>query len=237
MMFNRFSLSNGHPSNAGQLAQSGFQRIGGSANFRGKVSHFRKVPYQKILVKFILSILVLLNLTSCSSPKSCESMDSLIERIECEQQMQIEGLTNLLSFGFLGVIAYLFLAKPPAFLRFTHSAFQAVDTLLDEQSKEPAVIAFNEILKLTGGYFDGSKHIFQEVRPQDRDRIKELCQFLLDQFLLENFEEKAEILYTLATSLEEEGKDIAVISKLRKHAEEQKIIVQSIRDLFDRLKD
>lgn len=192
----------------------------------------------KLLIKsskIILAILILFNLTSCYSTEKCQSINNSYEKSECERKIQeesqVEVLTNLLSFGILGVIAYLVAIKSPAFSRFTHSALQKADVLLTGKMKEPVLAAFDELLKLTGAYFDGSKHIFQEVRPQDKRRIKELCEFILKQ---ENFEENAEILNALATYLEEHKQDALIISKLRKKSEEEKIVGQSIRDLLKR---
>ncbi|MFB2771615.1 hypothetical protein ACE1AT_20340 [Pelatocladus sp. BLCC-F211] len=186
-------------------------------------------------IKLILAILILFNLTSCYSTENCQSLDNLYERSECERNIQeksqVEVLTNLFSFGFIGMIFYLLAIKSPGFLRFTHSALKTADVLLEGQSKEPVQAALDELLKLTGAYFDGYKNIFQEVRPQDKHRIKELCEFILKQ---ENFEEKVEILNALATSLEEQEKDSSTISKLRKMAEEQRILGQSISDLLKR---
>lgn len=180
-------------------------------------------------------MLVLVNLTSCSSTEKCQSIETVYERAECEKNIQenspLEVLTNLFCFGFIGIIGYLLAIKSPAFLRLSHSALQTADVLLEGQSKEPLINALDELRKLTGAYFDGSKQVFQEVLPQDKHRIKELCEFILQE---EKVEEQAEAINALAKSLEEKGQDSSTISNLRKNAEEKRILGKSIRELLKR---
>lgn len=99
---------------------------------------------------------------------------------------------------------------------------------------EPICAAINELLKLTGGYNEGTKFIFQEVRPQDKHRIKELCEFLLKE---EEFIEEAKALDELAVHLEENKADISDISKLREVAQERRILGQAVSELLKRATD
>jgi hypothetical protein len=191
------------------------------------------------LIKKVLPILLLFSLASCSSPNRCESMRTYLDKLECqkrEENSQVALFTNLIGTGFMGIFLYLLVIKNPGVLRFTHSYVQTLDKLVTEKSpeSEPVCAALNELLQLTGGYCEGIKPIFQEVRPQDKHRIKKLCEFLLKE---ENLLEQVEVLDELVASLEKDKVGTSDISKLREVAQQKRVLSQAVSGLLKRATD
>ncbi|MDB9310184.1 hypothetical protein PN471_16395 [Aphanizomenon sp. CS-733/32] len=182
-------------------------------------------------ITIILALIVFSSITGCSSTDRCEFLRDYSEKRACQEHNTVEIWTNLVSFGFLGYVGYVLFTKPAWFCRLIYSTKQNLDS--NQQAKEPIIQALNELVLLTGGYFDGKKYIYQEVRLQDRKRVIELCQFILEN---ENPQEKSEGLNIIATELEKKGKDLKSIDELRQAAEFNINLGQSVKQLLEQVK-
>ena len=83
-------------------------------------------------------------------------------------------------------------------LRFCRRYVNFCETVLglNNTAERPDIKAVNELLTLTGGYYLNGAYHYPEVLPKYRDRIIELCEFVLAYQVYDNFsnEEMAKIL-------------------------------------------